>query len=82
MLEQVSSNSLYHGGWSLTQPSGLQPIGKELSLLYFVAQTKSRQEEETGPNVVRMTQGHEQWCGDCLRQWGMLRWGGKGEKLE
>ena len=24
-----------------------------------------------------MTQGHEQWCGDCLREWGML--GGVGQ---
>ena len=24
-----------------------------------------------------MTDGHEQWCGDCLREWGMLGGGGQ-----
>ena len=23
-----------------------------------------------------MTHGHEQWCGDCLREWGILGGGG------
>ena len=27
-----------------------------------------------------MTHGHEQWCGDCLREWGVLGGGGKGRK--
>ena len=27
--------------------------------------------------LIRMTHGHEQWCGDCLREWGML---GRGEQ--
>ena len=22
--------------------------------------------------LTHMTRGHEQWCGDCLREWGML----------
>ena len=25
-----------------------------------------------------MTQGHEQWWGDCLREWGLLGGGGLG----
>ena len=24
-----------------------------------------------------MTHGHEQWCGDCLRKWGVLCGGGQ-----
>ena len=28
-----------------------------------------------------MTHGHEQWCGDCLREGGMPGGGDKGEKL-
>ena len=27
--------------------------------------------------LIRMTQGHEQWCGDCLREWGGLSEGGQ-----
>ena len=27
----------------------------------------------------RMTHGHEQWCGDCLREWGAGWRGTKGE---
>ena len=23
--------------------------------------------------LICMTHGHEQWCGDCQREWGMLR---------
>ena len=22
--------------------------------------------------LTRMTHGHEQWCGDCLREWGVM----------
>ena len=30
-----------------------------------------------------MTHGHEQWCGDCLREWGVLGAGGeKGENWD
>ena len=28
-----------------------------------------------------MTHGHEQWCGDCLREWGVQGGGRKGEKI-
>ena len=31
--------------------------------------------------LTRVTHGHEQWCGDCLREWGVLGEGGKGVKL-
>ena len=32
--------------------------------------------------LIRMTHGHEQWWGDCLREWGLLGGGGgNGEKL-
>ena len=27
--------------------------------------------------LIHRTQGHEQWCGDCLRQWGSPGGGGK-----
>ena len=30
--------------------------------------------------VIRMTQGHEQWWWDCLREWMVLGGGGKGGK--
>ena len=30
--------------------------------------------------LICMTHGHEQWCGDCLRRGAGLRWA-KGEKL-
>lgn len=36
VLEQVSGDPLCHGGKADTQPGGLQPRGKGLSLLYFV----------------------------------------------
>ena len=26
--------------------------------------------------ITHMTHGHEQWCGDCLREWGVLGGGG------
>ena len=30
--------------------------------------------------LIRKTHGHEQWCGDCLREWGVLGGGwAKGE---
>ena len=29
---------------------------------------------------MHMTHGHEQWCGDCLRELGVLSGGGQGEK--
>ena len=32
--------------------------------------------------LICMTHGHEQWCGDCLRELGVLGVGGQGEKLE
>ena len=31
--------------------------------------------------LIRMTHGHEQWCGDCLREWGVLGGGGQGGKI-
>lgn len=43
VLEQVSGNPLRHDGRAPTQPSGLQPRGKDFSLLYFGAQRKSSQ---------------------------------------
>ena len=30
--------------------------------------------------LVRMTYGHEQWWGNCLREWGVLGGGGHGRK--
>ena len=30
---------------------------------------------------IHMTHGHEQWCGDGLREWGVLGGGGKGGKI-
>lgn len=52
VLEQVSGNSLRHGGRAPTQPSGLQPRGNGLSLLYFVAQRK-KQAAESGKRKKR-----------------------------
>ena len=26
-----------------------------------------------------ITHGHEQWCGDCLKEWGVAGYMGKGE---
>ena len=31
--------------------------------------------------VIRLTHGHEQWCGDCLREWGLLDEGGQRGKI-
>ena len=32
--------------------------------------------------LIHMSHGHEQWCGDCLREWAVLDGrGAKGEKL-
>ena len=28
-----------------------------------------------GKELIRMTDGHEQWCGDCLSEWGVLNGG-------
>ena len=28
-----------------------------------------------------MTHGHEQWCGDCLRDWGAAGWRGQGGNI-
>ena len=37
----------------------------------------------SGPakELTRMMHGHEQWCGDCLREWGVLGGGVKGGKI-
>ena len=33
--------------------------------------------------LIHMTHGHEQWCGDCLRDWEVLGGGGqRGEKWD
>ena len=38
-------------------------------------------EEMEKPKILtRMTQGHEQWWGGCLRDWGVLSGAGKREK--
>ena len=31
--------------------------------------------------LIRMTHGHERWCGVCLREWGTLGGGGKWGKI-
>ena len=31
--------------------------------------------------LIHMTHGHEQWCGDCLREWGCWMEGSKGGKM-
>ena len=35
----------------------------------------------TAKELKCMTQGYEQWCGDCLREWGELGGGGQREKI-
>ena len=32
--------------------------------------------------LICMTQGHEQWCGDCLREWGSGWRGAKGKNWD
>ena len=29
--------------------------------------------------LIHMTHGHEQWCEDCLREWGLMGRGHEGE---
>ena len=31
--------------------------------------------------LIFMTQGHEQWCEDCLREWGEVGGGGQRGKI-
>ena len=33
---------------------------------------------EVAKEPIHMTHGHEQWCGECLREWGVL--GGMGKR--
>ena len=34
-----------------------------------------------GKELIHMTHGHEEWCGDCLREWEVPGGGGKGGNI-
>ena len=51
-----------------------QPENSHGDIKYSIANGVARE-------LIHMTHGHEQWCGDYLREWGILFGGDEGEKI-
>ena len=73
-----TNSSLTEPPFTQTCPGLIPHQQKHLFLvLLLLAQIKLQVAKE----VTRMTHGHEQWCGDDLREWGCWAEGDKGLKL-